>query len=260
MSYFDSKRITHQFFKFLFMKTVIYFMSICLLGSCAPDMYVPNMQNIPAFTNKNQIKFNYSFLSPGGHDIQAAYSFTNKFSIMFNSAIYSNSGARGTYKAPSKGSAIEIGVGYFKPKNNLVFENYILFANGNLSNGEGEFGGSAIQPYGNFTSKLFRFSNQTSLAYKRKLFEVAVSNRICFLNYYNISKEPYLFNDIDMRKYINSSPHFAFIEPAFTVRLGLQNIKLQFQIQRSFSLKSIPSSNHYQYFKGTAFLGLQISI
>lgn len=242
------------------MKTIIYFIFIFLLGSCAPDMYIPNMQNIPAFTDKNQFSFNYGFLSPGGHDIQAAYSITDKFSLMCNSALYSNSGAKGTYKAPSKGSAIEIGAGYYKPKKNLIFENYLLFANGKISNGEGNFNGSIIQPFGNFYSNLFRFSNQTSLSFKNKTLEVSISNRFSLLKYYNISNEPYLFNEVDMREYISSSPYFTFIEPAFTAKLGLKNIKLQFQIQRSFSLKSIPSNNHYQYFKNTAFLGLHFSI
>lgn len=58
VSYFDIKGITHQFLKIIIMKNILFIVSLCFVISCAPNLYIPNMQNIPAFKEKNEFKGN----------------------------------------------------------------------------------------------------------------------------------------------------------------------------------------------------------
>ena len=242
------------------MKSIIDFIFICLLASCAPNMYIPNMQNIPGFKEKGEIVLNGS-VSDLGNEFQVAYSVSDKVGILLNGCYYKDEFNNGQLSnVPGLGRAIEIGGGFYKKRGNFIFENYSLLGFGSLKNEQGYFGKEKWYPYGNLSSKFYRIANQTSLTYSRKNFEASFSNRLSLLHYYNTSKSPYIFNDVDMSQYLRSSPNFFFLEPAATFRLGLKNVKLQLQLQRSFSVKKIPSTNHYQYFEGIGFIGVFIKI
>lgn len=218
------------------------------------------MQNVPAFKEKGEIALNASF-SDLGNEFQGGYALSNNIGIILNSSYYKDEYDKNqSSNVPGKGKAIELGVGYYKNTNKFIFDNYLLFGAGNLENEQGYFNGVELQPIGHLTSDLYRIANQTSLTYCKKYFEFSLSNRFSFLHYYNISSTPYIFNQVDMNSYLRSSPNFTFIEPAATFRLGLKNVKLQLQLQRSFSVKKIPSTNHYQYFEGIGFIGVFIKI
>ena len=71
------------------MKSIIDFIFICLLASCAPNMYIPNMQNIPAFKEKGEIVLNGS-VSDLGNEFQVAYSVSGKVGILLKLIINSS--------------------------------------------------------------------------------------------------------------------------------------------------------------------------
>lgn len=217
-------------------------------------MYYPTMQNIPAFQHKGQFVANYSG-SFAGSDYNLGYAITDNIGLLFNAGRYSNDDAGGAYKAPAEGKYFEVGAGYFKKKNHLIYETFGFITKGDFYNGPGTFNGAAFGPLGNLNSDIFRVSVQPSVTYSRKIFEVSFSARYDFVNYYNISNTPYYFNDVDMNGFLRDNPSFHYIQPAATFRIGLKNIKFQLQLIGSVPFDHIPSTNHYQYFNAMGHVG-----
>ena len=91
---------------------------------------------------------------------------------------------------------------------------------------------------GNFKGKFTRLAIQPSITYKTKYFEAAVSSRINHLHYYKIRGQYELYDEL-----LENTPDNFFIEPAITLRMGLNKVKLQLQYQHSYWLNS---HNHYE--------------
>ncbi len=235
------------------MKTLLFF-CIVFISACAPEMYYPTMQNIPAFEKKGQLVANYSG-SFAGSNCQVGYALSDRIGILLNVGSYSNDDAGGAYRAPANGKFIEAGAGYFKKKNYFVYEAYGFLAKGSIYNGPGSFNGSPLGPEGILTSDIFRIAVQPSITYARKYYEVSLSTRYSFVNYYDISVAPYFFNGIDTNAFLRDNPTFHFIEPAATFRLGIKNVKLQLQLIGSIPFDNIPSTDHFQYFEAMGYAG-----
>lgn len=216
------------------------------------------MQNIPAFKKKNESKGNIG-KADLGIDLQAAYSITDKFGVMLNGMYYANNTSDDNYKTPGKGFGVELGGGYFKRYNNFILESYGLIGLVKFENGQGILNGQLFQPYGGLTTNLSRIAIQPSVTYSKKIFEVSLSSRLSYLNYFNISKEPYIFNDVDLANNLIVKNNYLFFEPALTIRIGLKNAKLQFQTQKAFLLNRNNDSD-YQYWNDSSFLGLFFQI
>lgn len=136
-----------------------------------------------------------------------------------------------------KGSYFDGAVGYFKPiKESGVFEIYggvggssqhHEYSNLHYDSGSGniysEYGGSSRLSFLN----LFI---QPSIGFRFSIFEAAVSTRFCRVTYTktenNVTGNAELRNELYE---IGNKAHF-FIEPAFTLRGGWKNFKIQAQI------------------------------
>jgi len=82
-----------------------------------------------------------------------------------------------------------------------------------------------------------RFGIQPSFGYKSRYFSAAVSSRFVNLNYSNI-KGDLIFAEENQVDYLNANKSNFLIEPALTLRGGLDKIKLQVQIGSSINLSN----------------------
>lgn len=218
------------------MKTVIFVMilaCVIMLNACNPIYYSPNTQNVPLISEKGETNLT---LAGNGNQIefQAAYGVTQNIALKANGSIFipkdNDNGDGGS------GKFFELGGGYFKPlENNLVFEIYGIAGFGTVEN---HFPSSvAVNPQttGNISANVFRLGIQPNFGYKSEYFSVAVSSRIANLTYGNI-KGDLIYNEENQATYLNQNKSNFLVEPAITIRGGLEKIKLQLQLAKSINL------------------------
>jgi hypothetical protein len=215
------------------MKTIMGIASILavFLSSCSHYYYVANVQNVPLFKEKNETQLSGSY--GGGDesvsiDIQTAYSITDKIAVMAN--FMHATGGDQSYKNYGKGNYFEGAIGYFKPVGQYgVFQIY-----GGLG-GCGqhhEYSSIYYNEYeGSSDLSYIRYFVQPSIGITFKALDIAFSTRFCDVYYNkienNVSGSYYHYNDLYSLLYSN---HFN-LEPAFTIRGGWKNIKLQVQAE-----------------------------
>lgn len=222
----------------LIMRILLTLIAADLLSGCSHYYYIPNVQSVPLFRQKNEYRlslFSGFGVSSSSKEIQAAYSITNHFGVMANflSAKDLENGA----DSWGKGNYFEGAVGYFKPfGKSKVFEIY------------GGVGGSKqyhqYRPefidttyYGGTnagTSELSftRLFLQPSIGLTFNSFDIAFSTRICRLSFYNINNKIDRILKEDEFAILNSiaqNKNFIFFEPALTIRGGWKNLKVQLQ-------------------------------
>ena len=212
----------------------ILFFSV-MLSSCSHYYYVPNVQNVPLFREKNEYRISgsYGFGDESScAEVQAAYSISDKIGIMTDFM----SARGGTVSDNNWGSGyyFDGAIGYYKPlARSVVFEIYggaggsnqhhqyvnLNYNNGTFSN---SFGGTSDLSF----MKIFV---QPSLGLTYKAFDIAVSTRICRLSFINIDNS--ISGNTDIYNEVNnlSDKSHLFFEPCITVRGGWKYVKVQIQ-------------------------------
>lgn len=214
---------------------------LVVVCSCTPALYMPNTQNVPLLSEKGQTNITAAF---NGElvDVQAAYAVQNNFGLMLNGTLVpkeTNVNGNG-----GKGSFVELGGGYFKPlSEKLLFEIYGLAGLGKMSNSRGEIRNEPLEG-GNIESNFSRLGIQPAIGFKSKYFSAAFSSRIASLNYMNPNGELYYAGENITQKIRDKSNYFL-VEPALTLRGGIEKVKLQVQFHKSFNLtdKNFPMEN-----------------
>jgi hypothetical protein len=203
-----------------------------LLCSCSHYYYVANVQNVPLFREKNELRFSGTI---GGGDesecieIQTAYSLSNKVGIMAN-YMHAKGGDVSDYDY-GKGNYFDGAIGYYKPiKEYGVFEIY-----GGLGRG------SQHHQYGSGSSSDLSFTKlfiQPSFGMTFNFLDVAISTRICRLSYTDINNNTSGNTGYGEDLYALSDKSHFFLEPAITLRGGWKNIKVQLQFVYAIYLNS----------------------
>ena len=211
---------------------------ILLIGafatSCSPLFYSPNTQNVPLISQKGDNTLN---VSGNGNqvELQGAYGITESIAIQANGGLYiprnEDNGNGGS------GKFLEIGAGYFTPiADNFVFETYGIIGVGSMENHfpttQGDTGSK-----GDISANVMRIGIQPNFGYKSKHFEAALSSRIVNLTYNNI-KGDLNFNGENQIIFLNDNKSNFLIEPAITLRAGLERVKLQVQYGYSYNLSN----------------------
>ena len=202
-----------------------------LLCSCSHYYYVANIQNVPLFREKNEVHLSGGYAvgdESQSIEVQSAYSLSKQIGIMAN---YMHAwGGNVSEKDYGRGYYIDGAIGYFKPVGKYgVFEIY------------GGFGGSG--QHHEFTSGSYAdlsFVNlfiQPSFGFTFDWFDAAVSLRICNISYTDIKNFAAGSDDYAEINALKDKGH-PFAEPAFTLRAGWKNIKLQFQASYAANLNS----------------------
>jgi len=235
-------------------KLSITVLGALLLSSCAHYYYVPNVQNVPLFKEKNEYRFSASYGvgdESTSAEVQAAYSPTSNIGLMAN--YISASGGNSTGENSAKGYYLEGAAGYYKPiRKAAVFEIY-----GGLG------GGSQNHKYCNlFSNQSYGTTNlssvkvfiQPSFGMTFNAFDVAFSTRLCsvfftdVINNTNNDYESCVVYDIGVK-------NRAFIEPAITLRGGSKNVKFQVQglISTDLSNPTLQIGERYHFSAGMYF-------
>lgn len=216
-------------------KTILF--PAILLYGCSHYYYVANVQNVPLLGEKNEYRLSGTYGigdESQSIEVQGAYSITDKVGMIAD--FMTAWGGDVSDKDYGKGTYFDGAIGYYKAVTRSgVFEFY------------GGLGGSSqhheytglhyISSSGTFSSEYNGSSNisflklfiQPSFGLTFSIFEIAVSARLSRLSYINVSNNvlgnTYLFNEVNS---LSNNGHF-FIEPAGTLRIGCENIKVQLQ-------------------------------
>lgn len=200
-----------------------------LISGCQPNYYIPNTQNVPLLTSKGETNLT---LSGNTNQIEflGAYAAGKHLGIQFNGGLIKPFNQN--TESGGSGKLIEAGLGYFKEmENNLVFETYGLLGFGSVEN-HFPSSNSSIKEQETISASLRRFGIQPVLGFKTKYFSIAGSARLVNLSYYNISGNHVYENELQTT-YLEKNRSNFLIEPAVTVKGGVENVKFQFQLASS---------------------------
>jgi len=215
-----------------------------LATSCSPKFYSPNTQNVPLMREKGQT--NLTVAGNGNQvEFQGAHALTGHLAVQANGGLFipkdldNGNGGSGRF--------LEGGAGYFAPVGeSFVFEAYGLLGFGgfenHLPNTVNDYPGTT----GKISANIARYSIQPSFGYVSKYFAVAISSRISSLNYSRINGN-LTFEDVIQTNYLSSNRSTMLLEPALTIRGGLEKFKVQLQFGGSFNLtnSSFRQDNSY---------------
>jgi hypothetical protein len=205
-------------------KSIVFFINLLLLlvlcSACHESFYYPNMQNVPLFQKKGEIR-GAAAISSGiagadgrGYEFQGAYALSDHIGIMANYLAY-------TTLQENPFNIGEIGVGAFS-----TIKKY-----GSIDCFAG-IGRAAVRDYGinygmgytGFGINYTKIFIQPSIGFTSPNFDIAFSNRIVFLTYDHIP----VFTTVLLDK--NATRYFQLIEPAITCRVGPELVKFQMQL------------------------------
>ena len=220
-------------------QALVVFIISLLLCSCSHYYYVPNIQNVPLFREKDEFRVSgsYGFGDESNcFELQGAMSAGKHIGITssFMSAKSERSDADGDW---GKGSYIELAGGYFTPINKYgVFEVYGGFGGAGQTHQFSSYNYNGGQVNSQNSRKAHLRSNrlfiQPAVGFEFKAFEVAFSSRFCRLSFtdvdYNLSIQD---NEWDLAKLttISNDRLYYFVEPAVTLRVGWKSVKIQAQ-------------------------------
>lgn len=214
----------------------------CLTG-CTHYYYVPTVQNVPLFREKNEYRISgfYGFGDESNCvEIQAAGSVTDKIGIMTD-FMHAQGGEIAADRDWGRGNYFDAAVGYFKPIERFgVFEVYgglggskqhHQYESSNYSSG------TSTSSYGGTSDLSFRkLFIQPSFGVTFKGIDVAVSSRFCRLYFNKVDNNIYPLNnqyDYDDLTSIARKGSYYFLEPALTLRAGWKYAKVQIQASTS---------------------------
>lgn len=153
------------------------------------------------------------------------------------------------------GKFFEVGAGYFQPiEENFVFETYGIIGFGGVENHLPSTRDDHPSTKGDISANIFRIGIQPNFGYKSKYFSAAISSRIVNLSYSNIKGDLIFENENQLNYLKNNSSNFL-IEPALTIKGGLEKVKLQ--VQYGFSLNL--SNSDFKQDKSFLTIGLNFN-
>jgi len=231
----------------------LIFSILCFCISCGPKYYAPNIQNVPLLKERGDAQISGS-ISEYSYEIQSATAITNNFAAQFNLASFHNSNTSEdeTSTVTQNGKYAEFGAGYYNGGlTPIIFESYLL---GGLGSSNNIYTDQNVMSdtRGNLDSKFSKLSFQQNLGIKYKYFEFALSGRISRVDLFNYSGN-LIYQNIDQVNYLDVNNGFFIVEPALTLRVGLEEAKMQIQFQRSHNLTNSRFNQH----ESSISIGLQ---
>jgi hypothetical protein len=208
--------------------------ALAVLGvsGCAPKYYAPNTHNVPLLTRARDFSGALAVGDSRG-ELQGAYAITERVAVMLNAAVFDQSDdADGD---GGRGGILELGVGYLAPRGErFQLGVFGLLGGGDVENHFPSTVASNPATTGNLEASLARFGVQPALGYRSTYFEAAASARILRLRYSDVAGS-LVFGGEDQVQLLRSQSSHTLLEPALTVRGGLETVKLQLQLGWSFN-------------------------
>ncbi len=243
-------------------KLFLYIPVILCFSACTHYYYIPTTQNVPLFKEKNEIRLSGS-VGQGSEvsatDVQAAYSFTDKFAAMVN-FMHARGGDRNSENYGT-GDYLDAGIGYFKALDDHgIFEIY------------GGIGGCTQQHQYRYTDTDFfgkprDYSGSADLAFSRVYlqptfgltfngFDFALTTGMSNIYFHQVRSalDPHDAELPPLDTLSGNRNSFLF-EPSLTLRGGWKYVKLQLQILSSHNF----SHPNLKFEKGKVSLGIVFS-
>lgn len=223
---------------------VYVILTVFLLGSvlngCLPCYYAPGAQNVPLFTGKKQANLSGAYkigMYTQGCDFQTAVSVADHAALLANYSYFFGKdpkpGSGGDYTDRFHSHSFDIGMGYFLPMaNKFVFETFAGYGFNKISN-------KYEENYANGSSMVHSssFFLQPAIGFHKKNVELAVSTRFRLVNYERIEFTDNVEDEtVIMLRDLDRHSLNYFLEPAFTVRMGGEMVKVQIQVGLSTHL------------------------
>ena len=184
-----------------------------IMFSCETYYYVPTMQNVSLFKEKNELHASYGGDEYNLSCFQGSYSITDHVGTHIT---YMSSSDHNDY-------LLEGGMGYY-----LRYEKYLAFE------AFGGYGHGMVEGY-----NMNRLYIQPTMGFVSDFLDIVFTPRFTKVNYksniegYFLQPYPYKneINNIDKQSYY-------FFEPGVTIRLGYKYVKLQYQSIQANKLNS----------------------
>jgi len=226
--------------------SLIFISSYLLFIQSCKVMYTPNMQNVPLFKEKKELRATVGF-----NDAQLAYAITDNIGIMANlqhkkptwTSTTTTNGIQGAeFNYESEKNLIEAGIGYFKIiEESLVFEVYAGGAVGNImfKRNYSQAPGAPSTLVDKYSANTSRFFIQPTIGYTDEHLDVALSTRFVALKFSGINTYGFTPNYFleENRSGLEES-FYTFFEPALTSRVGWKYVKLHLQAFLSLQLNN----------------------
>ncbi len=235
-------------------RSILFFMAGCVLfTACNPKFYSPDTQNVPLISQMGET--NLTVAGNGNQaEFQGAYGINENLAVKANGSFFipeeldNGDGGSGRY--------FEAGLGYFTPlAGNFVFETYGIAGFGRVENHFPSTVSGNPGTSGDISANVFRYGLQPNFGYKSKHFSAAISTRIVNLSYSNINGD-LVYQSQNQADYLNDNKSHFLLEPALTLRGGLEKIKLQVQFGHSLNL----SNNDFRQDDNFLTLGINFNL
>ena len=220
----------------VFMKRAFACVAWVLLWSgCGPKYYVPNTHNAPLLRQKGEAALSFA-AGEWRAEFQGAHAATHHTALMLNGSFFhpedDEEGDGG------KGQLVEVGLGYYRmlPRK-IAFETYGLLGIGHVENHFPSTLADHPSTTGEIESTLWRYGIQPALGFRSRYLDAAVSARITGLHYGNLSGN-LVFAGEDQVAYLRRKSDNLLVEPALTLRMGYDFLKLQMQLGHSFNVNN----------------------
>ncbi len=214
-------------------KTLVAVFVVSMAYGCSPTYYMPNTQHVPVIKSQGETN-----LVVGGNanqvEVQAAYGISDRLAVQLNTGFFipkdSENGNGGS------GSLIEGGLGYYRNVSpNFLFDIYGLVGFGRMENHFPAPVQVAPPTSGEISASVVRYGIQPGMTYHNRHFSVTASGRVGNISYSNIQGN-LIFEGNNQVDYLNNHRSSYVLEPALTLRGGLEKLKLQVQLLKSINL------------------------
>lgn len=216
----------------------ISFLCLLLFMSGCVSTYMPNVPNVPMFTEKGELSVGGHITPKGNITFNTAYAVSDHFAVLANGSML-NSERR---KRDFQHNLLEAGGGYFTsfgPNNNRVLEVYGGIGGGSSDRTEKDEDEKGNMTYERREASFSKYFVQVNFSSKRKK-SLRLLGREFPLNYGTALRASY----VDMSRHLlNGVPQKEetniFLEPIFYTRLTLNpSVQLQYTSGSNFGLKN----------------------
>lgn len=217
---------------------------VLVLAACSPVYYAPSTQHIPLLTEGEEFTVSGSYLGTESVDaatLRGAYALNSNWGLMAGGSLFFGEDTEDN-DSFGNGGYFEAGAGYFtKVSNKFVFETYGLVGLGGMKNRFPQ----SVQDYpgtdGEIKANLLSIAIQPSFGFKSRYFEAALSLRTSMINYSNIRGNLMMRNTDqeavrNQQEYLKDNKGHLLLEPALTIRGGLEFLKIEAQTGGSLNL------------------------
>ncbi len=220
--------------------------------ACSPKYYVPNTLNVPMIEAKSQTN-----LTVAGNanqvEFQGAYGLTDSLALQVNGgAVIPKDEDNGN---GGSGRLLEAGLGYYRNvKPNVLFDIYAMAGVGTVDNDFPTAIAGNPGTTGKISADMSRFSLQPSISYHRRRISISGSARLSSLQYRNIEGSLIFAGENQVTYLTDNKSNFLF-EPAVTLRVGGEKLRLQVQLVQSVNL----SNSDFRQDKSLGTIGLNFN-